>query len=624
MKRTFLIVSVVALISGMGSIVPAQEKNVKLNEVVVTATKTEKELKDVTQSVTVVTAAELRNSGATTAAEALQAVTGVAITDQGTPGSLTTLSIRGANYSQVLVLLDGVRLNSPRDAGVDLSALPVTLDDIERIEIVRGPSSALYGADAVGGVVNIITKKPVSTVSRISGAIGSHGYDTLQLGTSSRKSSAYYSVTGTRETSDGYRLNSNLEQWIVNGRAGYDVSKDTSIDLTANYISKENGLPGSLQYYPTPMARQYQRELVTSIAFRSRISKSLDFKASVFRSEDQLRAQDPEAHVVSFGSFTALVPPVDSLHKSTSRGGEAQVNWIAGSWNLFSLGYEQRKNGLTSTDSGEHETTNNAWFLQDEMSLGDSLIVVVGGREDKHSVYGDRFSPKTSARYLVAGPGTIIRASYGKSFRAPTFNDLYWNSPDAVGNPNLKPETSKEYEAGIEQPLGPGNRIKITGFRRKVTDLINWNWMVYPMVPENIGKADIKGVEAEAAFRLSDTMGLGVNYTYLKAIDVITGDKIYSTLYPKNQIKGHLDIALDADVHLFTEARAVENYVPSGAPNWRYTVVDAKIAQKFGRRADAKGEIYFAVTNIFDRKYEAVQGYPMPPKEIRGGITIPF
>lgn len=625
MKRTIAIIVAVVLVTAAGSSVSAQERNVKLNEVVVTATKTEKELKDVTQSVTVITAAELRNSGATTAAEALRTVTGVAITDQGTRGGLATLSIRGASYSQVLVLLDGVRINSPRDAGVDLSALPVALDDIERIEIVRGPSSSLYGADAVGGVVNIITKKPTGTVSRISGAAGSHGYDSLQMNTSSRKGAGYYSVTGTRETSDGYRLNSDLEQWIVNGRVGYDVSKDTSIDLTANYIGKENGTPGSLLFYSTPHGRQYQREMVTSAAFRSRISKSLDFKASVFRNEDQLRAQDPDTHLVTFGSFTYLVPPVDSLHKSTSRGGEAQVNWLAGSRNLFSLGYEQRKDDLTSTDSGEHETTNDAWFLQDEISLGDSLIVVFGGRKDKHSVYGDRFSPRTSARYLVAGSGTIIRASYGKSFRGPTFNDLYWNDPYSVGNPNLRPESSKEYEAGIEQPLGPGNRIKLTGFERKVTDLINWQeYAPFQYTPVNIGKADIRGVEAEAAFRLSAVMSLGANYTYLKALDVITGDKIYSTLYPKNQVKGHLDIILDTDVHLYTEARMVENYVLPGEPVWRYTVVDAKLAQKFGRRADAQGEIYFAVTNIFGRKYEAVQGYPMPPKEIRGGITIPF
>ena len=615
MKQTCVIVTAILLFLGAESVVPAQEKNVRLNEVVVTATKTEKELKDVTQSVTVVTAAELRNSGATNAAEALRTVTGVALTDQGTRGSLATLSIRGASYSQVLVLLDGVRMNSPRDSGVDLSALPVALEDIERIEIVRGSSSALYGADAVGGVVNIITKKPVNTVSRISGAYGSHGYDNLQLGTSSRKSSAYYSVTGSRETSDGYRLNSDLEQWTVTGRTGYDVSKETSIDLTANYVSKENGAPGSLQY-PSPLARQHERDLVLGASFRSRISKSLDIKISGSRSEDQLRYQDPEP---VFGP-----PAINSLHKSVSKAGEAQVNWLAGSWNLFSAGAEQRKDSLISTDSGNHETTNDAWFLQDELSLGDSLIVVVGGRKDKHSVYGDRFSPRTSARYLIRGSGTILRASYGKSFRAPTFNDLYWNDPFAVGNPDLKPESAKEYEAGLEQQLGQGNSVKITGFRRKVRDLINWNYLVFPMSPENVGKADIKGAEAEAAFRLSDTMGLGMNYTYLKAIDDITGDKIYSTLYPKHQIKGHLDIALDKDVHLFTEARAVENYVPAGSPNWRYTVVDAKLAQKFGRHPDAKGEIYVALTNIFDRKYEAVKGYPMPPKEIRGGIMIPF
>jgi len=615
MKSALVIVSVVALILGFGSIVSAQEQNVKLNEVVVTATKTEKELKDVTQSVTVITAAELRNSGATNAAEALRTVTGVALTDQGTRGSLATLSIRGTSYSQVLVLLDGVRMNSPRDSGVDLSALPVALEDIERIEIVRGPGSALYGADAVGGVVNIITKKPVSTVSRISGAAGSHGYDSLQLSTSSRKSSAYYSVSGTRETSDGYRLNSDLEQWTVNGRAGYDVSKDTSIDLTANYIGKENGAPGSLQY-PSLFARQLERDLILGTSFRTRFSKSLDLKVSASRSEDQLRYRDP---------FPTFGPPaIDSLHRSVSKAGEAQINWLAGPWNLFSLGVEKRKDSLNSTDAGNHETTNDAWFLQDELSLGDSLIVVVGGRKDKHSVYGDRFSPRTSARYLVAGSGTIIRASYGKSFRGPTFNDLYWQDPYSHGNPDLKPESSKEIEAGIEQPLGVGNLVKVTGFRRKVTDLINWNWMVFPMVPENIGKADIKGAEAETAFRLSNTMGLGANYTYIKAIDVTSGDKIYSTLYPKHQIKGHIDIALDADVHLYTEARAVENYVLPGAPAWRYTVVDAKLAQKFGRRADAKGEIYFAMTNIFDRKYEAVKGYPMPPKEIRGGISIPF
>ena len=618
MKRARVIAAAVVLISGIGSIVSAQEKNVTLNEIVVTATKTEKELKDVTQSVTVITADEIKRSTASTAAEVLQQAAGAVVDTYGTPGSVNSIHLRGSSAGQVVVLLDGIRLNNPLNGQSDLSALPISIEDIDRIEIVRGPSSALYGADAVGGVVNIITKKPASTVSRISGAAGSNGYDNLQLSTSLRKGAGYFSVTGSRETSDGYRLNGDLDQWIVNGRAGYDVSKVTSIDLTANYISKENGVPGSIQF-PSPFARQQDRGLVLGASFRTRFSKTLDLKISGSRSEDQLRYQDP------FPFFGP--PPIDSLHKSTSKVGEAQVNWLAGSWSLFTLGYEQRKDSLSSTDAGDHETTNDAWYLQDEMSLGDSLIVVIGGREDKHSVYGDQFSPRTSARYIVAGSGTIIRASYGKSFRAPTFGDLYWNDSFTVGNPNLKPESSKEYEAGIEQPLGLGNRIKLTGFHRKVTDLINYNANVFPGTFENIGKVDIKGVEAEAAVKVSATMSVGANYAYLKAVDQVSGDKIYSPLYPKNQAKGYIDVALDTNVHFYTDARMVEYYVQQGEPLWRYTVVDAKIAQKFGRRTDAKGEIYFAMNNVFDRKYDSYRffgNYPAAPREIRGGITIPF
>ena len=139
--------------------VSAADETVQIKEVVVTATRTEKEQKDVTQSVTVITAEDIKKSGATTAAEVIERTSGVEINDYGTRGSLSNISIRGASYQQVLVLLDGRRMNSASAGGFDMSDLPVLMSEIERIEIVRGPSSALYGADAVGGVVNIITKK---------------------------------------------------------------------------------------------------------------------------------------------------------------------------------------------------------------------------------------------------------------------------------------------------------------------------------------------------------------------------------------------------------------------------------------------------------------------------------
>lgn len=613
MQRTFVVVSIVALISGIGSIVSAQERNVKLDEVVVTATKTEKELKDVTQSVTILTAEDLRRSGATNAAEAVRTAVGVTVNDNGPRGSNKTVNIRGANYSQVLVLLDGARLNSSQNGGFDLAVLPVPIEDIERIEIVRGPGSPLYGADAVGGVVNIITKKPAGPVTVIGGAAGSHGYDSLQLGNSGRQGSGYYSVTGTRETSDGYRQNSDLEQWIVNGKVGFDVSKSGSLEVTANYLSREIGVPGTVQY-ASPFARQEDRNLVLGANYRQRFGKQVDLLLTASEVQEHQRYKNPDP-----------LFPIESLHKTTSKRGEGKLTWLAGPWSLATFGYEVRKDDIDSTTSGLHSATTDAWYVQDEISIGEPLIFVVGDRVDDHSVYGGQHSPRASARYRFAGAGTVLRASAGKSFRAPTFNDLYYYDGYYSGNPNLRPESAREYEVGVEQPLGDGNSVKVTGFERKVTDLISWSTGTSPV---NIGRADIKGVEAEAVTRLTKDTTLSLNYTYMKPIDETTGQLITYTI-PKKQLKGSLTVAVDADVTITAEGRAVDNYVNPGAPQWRYSVYDAKIAQKIGKKGPRAGEIYFAMTNIFGRKFDSLKDptfgdYPGAPKEIRGGITYPF
>jgi vitamin B12 transporter len=629
MKRIALAAAIWAVVMPTG--VQAQQANVKLDEVVVTATKTEKELKDVTQSVTVITGDEIRKSGATSVAEAVQNAVGVTINDNGPQGALQTISIRGASYAQVLVLLNGMRMNSPRDGGVDLSALPVALDDIERIEIVRGPSSALYGADAVGGVMNIITKRPTQAVSRIGGAIGSHGYDNILVSTSGKDSGIRYSISGDRETSDGYRLNSDLRQWIGNGRIGYDLSAASSLDLTANYISKENGVPGAIQF-PSPNARQLERDAIYGITYRLKVGKELDLKISGYQDQNTLEYQDPDF-------FT------NSKHDTTSRDGEAQMTWLLNSWNLLTFGYESRRSDLDSTDAGIHAASNEAAYMQDEISIGDSLIVVIGDRYDKHSIYGDKASPRASARYLIKGTGTIFRASAGKSFRPPTFNDLYWPSSFFIdsgttfitqGNPNLIPESAREYEGSIEQSLGKGSMLKVTGFRRKVDNLIYWtssqtNATTFVTMPQNIGKADIKGWEAEVAFRFADAVVFGANYTYMNPVDETTGQQIYYTI-PKSQAKGHVTISLDADTYLYVEGRSVDNYVQPGQPDWHYSVVDAKIAEKIGKKASIKGEVFFAMSNIFDRQYDSIRSlsggfrfdYPAPPREIRGGVTLSF
>lgn len=620
MKRIVLAVALWAVAVPTG--VQAQQANVRLDEVVVTATKTEKELKDVTQSVTVITGEEIRKSGATDVAKAVQIATSVHIGDFGTPGSVESISIRGAYSSQVLVLLDGIRMNSSRDGGFDLSFLPVSVEDIERIEIVRGPASALYGSDAVGGVINIITKRPQTGKSTVSAVFGSHGYDLVHLGEEGRKGGWYYAAAGKRETSDGYRVNSDLYRWVFNGRIGFELSKTSSLEFAANYLQADVGSPGSEDFGTTPHARQQERNRVFSGDYRVRFGQSLDLKLSGYRKRDDLGFQDPDT--IDFG--TMLPAPTNNRYEATSDGGEAQLIWLLASWNQLTAGYEMRRDRLDSFDAqngtSEHAASLNAFYVQDEISVGEPLIIVIGGRQDDHSVYESKFSPKVSGRYTFKGTATILRASYGESFRAPTFNDLYFNTSWAVGDPNLKPESAKEYEVSVEQQFGKDVTVKLAGFDRKVTDLIQWNWWdFYPMKPENIGKAHIKGYEAEAAYRIAAALSLMVNYTYINPVDEITGQKIYYTI-PRKQLKGGLTVFPEKSIYLTVEGRAVENYVKPGEPAWRYSVYDAKIAEKMAKWAGA--EFFFAVTNIFGRKYETVQGYPMPPKEIRSGVSFSF
>jgi len=251
--------------------------------------------------------------------------------------------------------------------------------------------------------------------------------------------------------------------------------------------------------------------------------------------------------------------------------------------------------------------------------------VVIGGRNDSHSVYGDKVSPRASARYLIAGSGTIIRASAGEAFRAPTLNDLYWSFDGfEQGNPNLKPETSKEYEGGIEQPFGKGNLVKFTAFERKVKDLIQWlpdaNFIYSPV---NIGKARITGYEAEVKLVPVEKLTWAVNYTYMDPVDETTGEKIYDVI-PQSQIKSYLSLSLFSVMNLYIEGRSVRNYVKPGESSWQYEVADAKVTMPISLGRHVKGEIFIGEKNIFNRKYSTVKGYPMPPAEVSGGIALRF
>ncbi len=556
------------------------------------------------RAVSVVTDDDIRTSGAVNISEAIQSIVGVTLSDLGGPAAFRSANLRGADVSQVLVLVDGTRVNSPVDGGHDLSTLPVPLDDIERIEILRGSLSSVFGSGAIGGVVNIVTKKPSIVQNRIGGSVGSRGFDTIVLGGTSKQGNWYSSLSGVRETYDGYRVNSDLRQETFGVKLGYDISKTSSFEIAADFTNKKNGVPGDTTM-ATAVARRDERIALYGASYRERYGTSTDVLLRAGHREQTSEYRD--------GFSNAYL-----RDEATSDSAGMGLSFPLGTWNLITAGVETRTDRLTSTDSGEHESTTYGEYLQDEVSLGRSFVALIGARNDNHSIYGNNYSSQVGLRYTVSGTGTVIRALSNKSFRGPTFDELYASGfSGRIGNPNLLPESAKENELGIEQPLGDNTVIQAAWFQRNVRDLIDWVAFAPSQYrPANIGQVDIKGIEAEATFRLGKRSLLAANYTYLNPIDAVTGGRIFYIM-PREQIKGALMIPLDEATYLRIEGRSAKNYVPSGESPWRYSVFDAKLGQRLG----GGGEIYFGMKNIFDRPYETVRNYPMPPKEIYGGLT---
>lgn len=588
------------------SLAGAEEK-IKLEEVVVTATKTETLAENVAQDVTVITKEEIENSSAKSVTDTLKNVMGIQIREYGNRGASSSASLRGSTSAQVLVLIDGKRLNKPTDGQVDLNTLSIPPENIERIEILRGASSSLYGADAMGGVVNIITKMPSEPVTSLSTSFGRFDTRNFWFSTSRKVGQVGYLFSANREESSGFRENSDYELWGMNSKLTFDLSKDFHIDFNADYNHRDAGAPGH-KLYPSPLARQKDENTMFGITFR---------------------IKDTIAKLYNHNSRIGYVNPAfltDSTHKNHIYGADLQSSILIGSSNLITGGIELISEEVDSTIIGSKGRTRKGIFIQDEISMLGNVIFNIGLRYDDFDK-GNQLTPKAAILYKVA-KDTSIRFSAGKGYRIPTLNDLYWNEDwgsgmGMFGNPDLKPEKATEYEASVEQIFNKNIRARVLVFQKDVKDLIKWQqkdafgslWMV-----ENIDKARIRGFELNSQLNL-DILNLEASYYYQDPKDRNTGKRIYAL--QRHQISGILSVYPFKETTVSLEGRYVSHYVMSGNPKWCYFVLDGKLSKKFPT-SFGKGEIFIIGKNILDRDFETSRGFPMPPVQFIGGLSLSF
>jgi vitamin B12 transporter len=613
---------------------PKQEGT--LAPVVVTATRIETPLEQVTNSVSVITSDDIRSRQAETVLEVLRNVPGLDVVQTGSRGNVTSVFIRGANSNQALVLIDGVEVNGTTTGGFDFAHL--TTESIERIEILRGAGGTLYGSQAVGGVINIITKRgegaPEVNLSAEGGKFLTHRQ---VLGLRGGLEKFGYSLTAARiETQGFHRVNDDYRNLATSGRLDYRLTDGISLKGIFHFVNTDQGLFNNNNFIPgvvAPSARFAVSQYVAKLEWDQRLLQGWDYRisGSLFKEHDKF-SKDPDA--VSTTSTRNLIRPQIGT-------GEFQTNYRWGEWSTttFGIEFKQRKASTSNISGGTRRAginraiRNMGYYLQEQIRLfDDRLILIPGVRLDDHQTFGAKWTPAFSAAYLFKETGTKIKGSYAQGFRAPTLNDLFFPSTRTgcppFGNPDLGPERSWELDSGLEQDLF-SNRIKLgaTYFHREVKDLISSVPIAGCFRATNLGHARFDGGEWEVKVKILEGLSTGANYTFL------TWHTQNGRLprRPRHRASVNLD-------YVYERFRLNLN---TNIVGWRddFDVVTFANIRKSGyTRFDLAGSyllpvkiplvksasLYGKIENLFNRRYEEADGFLARPLNFLIGIQGVF
>ncbi len=628
---------------------PAEgQEEKKLEPVVVTATKIETPPERVGAAVTVITGDDLELYRWETLGDALRTVPGVDIQRSGSLGKTTSIRIRGATPQQVQVLVDGVRVKSPTTGSAELA--DISIDQIERIEVVRGPQSTLYGADAIGGVVNIITKRgrgPFSSYASLEA--GNYGTHRERAGFSGSAGIFDYSLGGSWLASDGQFDNDGLKQGALSTRMGVTLPANGHLGLSVRYTDTESELPfdgltptaQSPFFVLDPNADQRSETLSLSLEWTQKPIEWLEVRGRYGVFWNWLTFRDPATPADAAAGNQDLDPVFGGASQSQFDVRRQEVElvtaWHAGKWNTLTLGGEYRTESgdIDSTFAGsttvidEHLNTVSG-FLQDELRLFDRVILSGGVRWDDHSRFGDVTTSRASAVLLIREIGTKLRATWGEGFRAPTINDLFFPQ---FANPALKPERSESWDAGFDQRLWRDRiRFGATYFDNRFRDLIRFVFDPSACPPGNfgcpinIGRARTKGFEAFAAVDVLDALTVSGGYTYTDTEDLSTGRPL--PRFPRNRYTAGLTWEPIKALTLFAEAEVVSSqFEREGLPsNPGYHHIDVGGTWRIlPRRGAAPGlDFTVRVNNVTDEDYMEVLGFPALGINFLAGLQVRY
>jgi vitamin B12 transporter len=580
---------------------------------VLSATRTPAALTTTGSFVDTLSAAEIARMQLTSLQSALGGIPGAPAFQSGATGGVTSLFLRGANSNQTLFLVDGIRLNDPNtDYAVYLGGACAGACD--SLEVAHGPQSTLYGGEAVGGVLSLRAQRGAGpAAATVSLEAGSFGTVQGALHAQGGDAQTAYNFSAAGGTTRNERPNNDFTSTTYALRLDRQLNPTTAIGLTWHGFMGNYGSPGDRYTNDPDNEDRESNQLATVFA---------DFTPTTnFTSHIVLGGQDRR--------FVSDDPGPDGHQVTVVKNERAVADWQntlqAGEHHRVTAGLTAEANHTVNNGFGAIDRRQRllAYFAQDEWTPVEHVYLTAGLRSDDFDTFGRATTGRVTAAWLAKDSRWKLRGSYGTAFRSPSFLDLYGQSAYYVGNPTLRPEQARGWDAGADYFLA-GNRgvLSATWFDTRFRDLIVYDFGVFPGTTANVQQALTKGVELSGRFALPGAVKVRLAYTYLEADNLTDGTRLLRR--PRNS--GSADVWHDfgrgfsAGAGLaFAAGRQDVDAATFATINAEdYTVVRVYGAWQVSPRVMLKARI----ENLLDEKYEEVNGYPQLGFGAFAGVEI--
>ncbi len=531
----------------------------------------------------------------------------------------TDFSLRGSTYQGVLVLIDGQRVNDPKLGHYNCD-LPITLEDIQRIEVIPGAGSSLFGPDAVGGAVNIILKKPQEKVKVLESSFGSYQTRSGIFSITEKKDNLGLRFSLERQESDGFYYDTDFKRFTTTLKSSVDIP-DGEFNIDLGYLEKEFG---AYDFY-TPGYGYASKEWIKTYL----LSLGLNLENEGFiispnflwrRHHDKFMLDKTQERSSSLNHHRSDVyTPNIYFQKETGILGRV------------GLGLEYGQERVSSTVLGKHTRSHKSIFMDNSKELTPGLSSGLSFRTDDYDDFGQVYTASTNLRFKVSKRNEL-HFGISRSIRVPSFHELYYDDPTTVGDSGLSEEKSTNYEAGLDynsQDLSAG----ATFFLRQEEDSIDWikrtptqsRWRA-----ENITEAEICGVENYLRFQITQNLVLDSNYTY---IDKRINDRGYLYKYGQNYARHIVNSVFSFNLPFgiqtigFTYKKKPNRdgwCLLSAGLSYRLNPVRKKSSNKTGlsNRIDKSSQIFLRITNLLNVEYQEIEGIPQPGRWIEAGLRF--